>query len=175
MQRLPFSSASRWATVITLIVAVLAPRAADAGDIQDLPEQIYFKTFVMPGWRVTEYSLEKEGMLSRVTHLRGRLIEESRRRVTPLAWRQFKERILPLRLSEWKREYLPPKRIVDGLKWTLMFREEGLENTSTGHQAGPDAADPSKCVDMNPACGAVILDKAFEEFFATLDRTKDEG
>lgn len=172
MPRLTFSSASIWVTVIALMVAVLAPRSADAGDIQDLPEQIYFKTVSLPVWRITEYSLEKEGMLSRVTHLRGRLIEESRRKVTPLAWRQFKERILPLRLSEWKREYVPPKRIVDGLAWTLNFREEALETLSTGHQAGPDAADPSKCVDLNPACGAVILEKAFEDFFAALDPLK---
>ena len=154
------------------MVAVVAPRLADAEDIQDLPDQVYFKTVVLPDNRVTEYSLEKEGMLSRVTHRRGKLREESRRRVTLLAWRRFKERILPLRLSEWKREYIPPKRIMDGLNWTLNVREDGLETTSIGHQMGPDAADPSKSVDMTPACGAVILERAFEDFFAVLDPSK---
>lgn len=168
MRPLSYFSAT-WTKRLIWMIVLSSFRSASSGSIPDLPEQLYFKTVGLPIMRVTEYRLGKGGMMTRVTHLRD-LSEESTRKVTPSAWDRFQERVAGLRVAQWKREYVNPKQIMDGLTWTLQFRENSVTNISTGHQIGPDARDPSKSVDFEyPACGAAILMKALDELFAAID------
>jgi hypothetical protein len=159
-----YSSMTRTAAVSFMAAMLILPSGHTA-PIPDLPAQIYFKTVGLPSGRVTEYRLGKEGMLRRVVHLRG-TVKEKKRKVTAVSWRRFQEQVLPLRLGEWKNEYVNPKQIFDGLSWTLHFQMDGIDSTSTGREMGPAATDPSKSVELTyPACGAAVLLKAFERLW----------
>jgi hypothetical protein len=172
MLRLAFYLPPKLVTIVTLTVLASVLGSANAAPIPDLPQQLYFKTVGEPSMRVTEYRLGQEGMLTRVIRLRG-LSEDCTRKVTPLAWSRFQQRTVSLHLPKWKAEYATSRKVYDGLTWTLHYQTDAIDITSTGHEIGPDAADPSKGVDLdNPACSAIILLKALEDLFSDLDPLK---